>query len=78
MEAKILTLRRNGKEEIFISLWSLCDSAGFRDQNRLEPEKVKKFLFFVEGSLSFTELSREEAGASRGVCFLTRCPLSLT
>ena len=53
------------KKEIFeISLWSLCDSAGFWE-NRLEPKKVEKIPFFVECSLSFTEFWWEEARVFR-------------
>ena len=65
MKAKILTLRRNGRRGIFgVSLWSLCDSAGFWGKSA-RAEKSEKIPFSVEGPLSITGFWWEEARVFR-------------
>ena len=56
------TERKTGN---FLSLWSLCESAGFWDQNRFEPKKAKKFCFLWRAPFSFIEFWLGEAGACR-------------
>ena len=65
MEAKILALRRTGREEVFHITLVTLRFGRILGPKSARAEKSEKIPFFVEGSLSFAELLWVGAGAAR-------------